>query len=317
MRDYSDDIKRYLSGEMSPAERHALEREALNDPFLAEALEGAEALPAGQFAADLRKINRHITAKRRWKPIRAAAVIVALALAAFGLITLWPELNDKPAPLALEQPPVVQAPAPDPAIEREKEPSAVSDRQKVTEHVTGRSKTLSVTDEALALQEKAKKDPALPAGEAKTEQPLAFTEKQAEEPPAVAMLREEAEAVTSQSAAAEPETAKARKAMPSAAHHQPAVPDGGMEAFNRYLRQSQRYPQEAVEKKIEGLVVVQFVVEADGAVGQIKVIHGIGGGCDEELIRLIREGPRWIPAHQDGKNVPDTVQVQLRFSLRQ
>ena len=321
MRDYSDDIKRYLSGEMSAAERHALEREALNDPFLAEALEGAEELPAGQFAADLKKINRHITAKRRWKPMRVAAVIVALALAAFGLITLWPEQSGKPAPLAMEQPPIVQAPAqqaaPDSVKERAKEPSAASGRPKAAKQATGRNKTLTVTDEALALREEDEKDPIPPVAESETEQPVDFTEKQAEEPPAVTMLREEAKALKSQPAAAGTETAKVRKVMPSAVHHQPAVPDGGMEAFNRYLKQSQRYPPEAVEKKIEGLVVVQFVVEADGAIGQIKVIHGIGGGCDEELIRLIREGPRWIPARQDGENVPDTVQVQLRFTRNQ
>src|SRR5687767_14446691 len=65
MANLNDDIEKYVRGELSPAERHALEQKALNDPFLAEALEGAEHAGPEHFAVDLKMISRSLHAKTK------------------------------------------------------------------------------------------------------------------------------------------------------------------------------------------------------------------------------------------------------------
>src|SRR5687767_5750161 len=93
MADLKNDIEKYLHGELSPEERHALEKRALSDPFLADALEGGESLPADSFTGDLRMLEASLqarTGKRERKvvplwvwPARIAAGLLLLAVATF------------------------------------------------------------------------------------------------------------------------------------------------------------------------------------------------------------------------------------------
>ena len=83
MDNWKDDIERYLSGKMTPAERHALEKRALSDPFLADALEGAESIPSNEFSLDVSELNQKIAGagKNRWLwPLRIAASIIGVAI---------------------------------------------------------------------------------------------------------------------------------------------------------------------------------------------------------------------------------------------
>ena len=89
---------------------------------------------------------------------------------------------------------------------------------------------------------------------------------------------------------------------------QPCYP-GGDDARILYLQNNIRYPEEAKELGIQGKVFVTFVVETDGSLTDIKVLRGIGGGCDEEAIRVIKNMPKWIPGKQRG------VQVRVQFNL--
>src|SRR5258708_18936019 len=76
-----DDIERYRDGSLSGAERHALEKKALSDPFLADALEGAETILPGEFSADLEELNKkilHRQTKTWFTPLRIAAGIIIL-----------------------------------------------------------------------------------------------------------------------------------------------------------------------------------------------------------------------------------------------
>jgi protein TonB len=84
---------------------------------------------------------------------------------------------------------------------------------------------------------------------------------------------------------------------------------GGEEALNRYLNDSIHYPELAIEKKIQGRVFISFVVKEDGSVIDARVLRGIGGGCDEEALRVIKAMPSWIPGKQYG--IPVRVQVNL------
>ena len=89
---------------------------------------------------------------------------------------------------------------------------------------------------------------------------------------------------------------------------QPEFP-GGDAARMAYFAENIHYPQEAKELNIQGTVYVGFVVEPDGSVSQVKVLRGIGGGCDEEALRVVKNMPLWKPGKQ--RNIP----VRVRFTL--
>ncbi len=67
-----------------------------------------------------------------------------------------------------------------------------------------------------------------------------------------------------------------------------------------YLSKNINYPPNAREANVEGRVAVQFVVAEDGAISNVKVVRGIGNGCDEEAMRVIRAMPKWKPGKNNG-----------------
>ncbi|MDX9750651.1 MAG: energy transducer TonB [Flavobacteriales bacterium] len=90
---------------------------------------------------------------------------------------------------------------------------------------------------------------------------------------------------------------------------------GGMPALSQYVTGELRYPKEAREMNIEGLVLVGFVVERDGSISQANVLRGIGGGCDEEALRVVARMPAWKPGQQGGTPVRVRYTLPLRFKL--
>lgn len=95
---------------------------------------------------------------------------------------------------------------------------------------------------------------------------------------------------------------------------QPTFP-GGDEARIRFLTNNIKYPQMARESSIQGTVYVTFVVERDGSVTDVRVLRGIGGGCDEEAIRVIKAMPKWVPGKQRGKPVRVQFNMPIKFTL--
>ncbi|HEY8781997.1 MAG TPA: TonB family protein [Mucilaginibacter sp.] len=94
----------------------------------------------------------------------------------------------------------------------------------------------------------------------------------------------------------------------------PAFP-GGFEAFGRYLSKNIRYPAIARENNTQGRVIVSFVCERDGSLTDVKVARGIGDGCDEEAVRVIKASPRWKPGIQNGRPVRVAYSVPISFTL--
>jgi len=92
-----------------------------------------------------------------------------------------------------------------------------------------------------------------------------------------------------------------------------ASPVGGTESYNQYLEENLRYPQQARDNNVKGRVTIQFTVLANGDLASFKVVKGIGHGCDEELIRLIKDGPQWNPATRDSVPFQSEVKVKLKF----
>ena len=90
---------------------------------------------------------------------------------------------------------------------------------------------------------------------------------------------------------------------------------GGDEARMNYLAHSLKYPQEARENNIQGTVYIELVVEIDGSLTHIKVLRGIGSGCDEECVRVVKLMPKWNPGKRRGKPVRTQFVLPIKFIL--
>ncbi len=88
-----------------------------------------------------------------------------------------------------------------------------------------------------------------------------------------------------------------------------------MEQFYQHIAQNLKYPEEAVEAKVEGKVYVQFIVSKDGSLRDVLAIKGIGNGCDEEAVRVIAMAENWNPGLQRGRPVDVRMVVPITFSL--
>ncbi len=449
MTDYRHDIEKYLKGELTPAERNALERKALHDPFLADALEGAEQIKASDFSKDVAALNEGIAGKKsvsvwRW-PARIAAGLAFIVVSTF---IIWTVLQtEQPQDLALEKsepaatPPVssdsitpatgilssppVEQPSAGPTLRDKDVATRSSSPSKIKTNpqqaAAGESDTKSEHVDALVVAEAEELKAAEPAAEAKTiEKEIAVSRAKVEDDqPGSKMLAKRNDADKKKDAPAKPGSAPAgaesrdagftyslpanviRGQVTSAEDGSPlpgvnviiknstigtstdekgnyqittndsnptlvysfiglqstvvkadkeemnvqmtldaaqlseivvtgsgvqsgetlpptvdlAHPEIGNRAFKQYLEKNIRYPEEAKTKKIEGRVTVEFTIEPNGALTNFNIIRGIGSGCDEELIRLIKEGPKWIPTKKDNVAIQGKAKVQLKFKL--
>ena len=94
-----------------------------------------------------------------------------------------------------------------------------------------------------------------------------------------------------------------------------AAPTGGMPAFYEFVSKKLKYPAQARRMGIEGKVFVEFVIERDGTITDVKAIKGIGAGCDEEAVRVLQSAPKWKPGKQRGKPVRQRMVLPIAFKL--
>ncbi len=92
---------------------------------------------------------------------------------------------------------------------------------------------------------------------------------------------------------------------------------GGQAGWGKYLQKNMKYPPIAREDNITGRVIVSFVVEKNGDLTDIKVLRGIGGGCDEEAVRVLKAAPSWKPGIQNGRPVRVAYTMPIFFQLAQ
>lgn len=90
---------------------------------------------------------------------------------------------------------------------------------------------------------------------------------------------------------------------------------GGMEAFRTFLVKNLRYPNAAQRSNVQGKVYLNFTVEADGSLSNITVLRGIGFGCDEEALRVMKLMPKWKPGKQSGRAVRVKFNMPIVFAL--
>lgn len=456
MRNRKHDIERYVRGELTPSEMHALEKEALNDPFLAEALEGVEQAGKDNFLFDLHKLNRSVhnrTRKRKSRsltmwgwPTGIAATLLLIAVSGYLVVSLLRDQEVRQHAMQKESPPAEDTrKSPDslnvgsgPVAQTEEPKEETSAHKERSSPSVKPSGPADVKDKVAAEEKPVDQDIALEKqllAEQKAEEEQAEELEAAREQLAIADVVEtpvrdehasELKKKTdgSQLAGATERRAKAAEVpsrVPSVSstllpdsilikgkvlsaedgHALPGVnvimkgttkgtvtdasgnyqlsvpaqntsllfsfigfeteevpvadqpevnveltedvaslsevvivsgygsandatapetfhaaePQTGRSDFKDYLENSVKYPEEAIKNKTEGKVTVRFTVEPSGQLTGFEILKGIGSGCDEELIRAIKEGPAWRSAKQAGRAVSDKVKVRYRFEL--
>ncbi len=90
-------------------------------------------------------------------------------------------------------------------------------------------------------------------------------------------------------------------------------PQGGDKALGDYLSKNLDYPAEAIEESIEGVVYVRFIVEKDGSISNVRLVHDIGGGCGRAAVEAVENMPPWRPGLKNGKPVRVEFTLPILF----
>lgn len=90
---------------------------------------------------------------------------------------------------------------------------------------------------------------------------------------------------------------------------------GGMAAWSKFIQKNLRYPYMAQENGIQGKVFVSFVIEKDGSVSDVSLVKGIGGGCDEEALRVIKKSPKWEAGRQNKTKVRVRYNMPINYTI--
>ncbi len=109
-------------------------------------------------------------------------------------------------------------------------------------------------------------------------------------------------------------TVAKKKHATSAITQQPEFP-GGVQELMKYLAKHTKYPDAAKESNVEGRVIIRFVVDKDGSISEPKLLRGIGSGCDEEAMRVVKAMPKWLPGLYKGKPVKGVYILPITFRL--
>jgi TonB family protein len=94
----------------------------------------------------------------------------------------------------------------------------------------------------------------------------------------------------------------------------PAFP-GGRERFINFIKQRLIYPERAITGNIEGTVEVAFTVGRDGTLINIKVIKGLGYGCEEQIVKILENCPKWSPGISCNRPTSQEETISVKFSL--
>lgn len=114
----------------------------------------------------------------------------------------------------------------------------------------------------------------------------------------------------------EPEVQKPKEEQIFVAVEQPAEFPGGMAALMRWLKNNMRYPEAAQQNDIQGRVIVNFVVEKDGSIANVKIAKGVDKDLDREALRVVKKMPKWQPGKNNGVAVRSYFNLPVIFRLQ-
>ena len=101
----------------------------------------------------------------------------------------------------------------------------------------------------------------------------------------------------------------------AAVEEKPEFP-GGEKKFYEYLGKNMKYPQMEAEQGITGRVFVEFLIDKDGSIAEVKALRGVSPGLDKEAVRVIKAMPPWSPGKQNGRPVRVRYVIPVNFNLR-
>lgn len=113
----------------------------------------------------------------------------------------------------------------------------------------------------------------------------------------------------------EPEIIKARTDTIVFVEQPPQFP-GGPEALKQYIRKNLKYPADAINRKVQGTVILSFIVEKDGSIKRVIITKNIDPVLDFEAVRIIASMPQWQPASNKGKTIASMIVIPINFAMR-
>lgn len=90
---------------------------------------------------------------------------------------------------------------------------------------------------------------------------------------------------------------------------------GGQDSLISFLSQNIKYPAKAITDSLEGKVVAKFIVNTNGSISDVKILYDIGGGCGDEVVRVIMLMPKWNAGKQNGRTVAVYYNLPVAFYL--
>lgn len=339
MDNRKNDIAKYHKGELSPPEMHKLEMQALHDPFLADALEGADLITSKQFVEDTHFLNQKIKntkVKRNYWPLRIAASILLVISITYLIFQVKHEntneslaLNNEEKniknkteeatiedtvesikdntketrksnlPLKTEDKPITKPKAvPKEIIEGSESPEPTSEVLEESVALTPLVEAEAASEDATSIAQDLTILENEKVSELKTETKRMRSDALKKNAPAPTLSGVNREELLSRS-----------KTFTTA---QPAI---GHEEYQVYLKNNIHYPQKAIDNKVGGDVVISFIVGINGTMSSFSIDKDIGFGCAEELIRIVKSGPEWTPAQNDGVIMKEKVSLKFKFDL--
>ena len=300
------DILDYAKGKRRGKAAHYLERESLNDPFLADALEGFEQTgDHKQTINDLRKqlfsakIKKRQIAKSFYSLNRYK---IAMAVAAvFLLLLLIPILHT-----SVKQQKIL-------AVLEDIQLAAVFDEgespitQQEFPYLSERIKLLPMADNMRDVVASKR----IISMEIISDADLLFAEEKKEEDNVTEKIYFQEDAVLISAYYRE-----STFPLWTEVDEKPKFMNSDDEKiFQDWIQKKIVYPQECVENNIQGAVTLQFIINAEGKVTDVKIVNGINSLLDAEAFRLVRSSPDWMPAKDKGKPLAVSYIVTVNFRL--
>lgn len=269
-------LLQYIQGSRKGKEAHRLEKEAMKDPFLSDALDGYQTVEGNHvesIEAMRRRISRRTRSQRdliaKWSI--AASLLICLGFGSYFWFNREVGLPKKLQSMVIQEEAVTPPLPPEPVIARA---AATGELQEETEAM--QKKALAATKKNEAKMRQVAPPPAPLAAAPATAEVLSIVEDDADVAEMIVAEEEVAMDVT----------------MARAPIHR-AEPVIGYKAYEEYLRKELIRPQDSICKGITGIVVVEFHIDDKGRPVNLEVKRSLCASADKEALRLIEKGPDW------------------------
>ena len=303
------DFVHYLGDNMSGMERNSFERELQRDPFAEEASEGFASVTPGEALKDISALKKELkkrTARRQNIIfVRIAAAVAVLMIVSSVLIII--EKKSSPKQLAANT---------DKSEYLEITPSAPVTSQESKKELAEQTVSIPVQKAARSAVPPVNTEPVAPAAEKRIAGIEQNSQKEAmlavkqdenvrQEADTVVLQESDAIEVTGMGISRERSEMKARKES-----YAPPSPVCGKSEFDKYVRKEMRL-KDSIASDQKVVVVLSFSVQTDGIIDSIKITESPGKLFSDEAIRLLRSGPAWKPAVENGKVIKEKVSLRI------